>query len=275
MDAAGRRSQRRLALIVAGITPLVVVALILPTFATDWGPLIHYSCQSSAPIGNETVQVPLSLLNTPYLGSGYVNSSIPGGLFGSTSNENPPSVVGGWETNGSIWGAFWKVNVTLYSDTTQIVAGPGSDTPCNGPYSLGLRSTTPTVGYQGAIFDWPGAPMFGPNSTSDRAEPGRLIFYIGVGGSSSNFLNGFTQPNDAEVSTCDSTSASRYTESSHVTTSFAFQTSANNLSVSVVFPFVESFHYVFPADTGVWQIDNLSAPNGPGGGWAFSYAPCA
>jgi hypothetical protein len=34
------------------------------------------------------------------------------------------------------------------------------------------------------------------------------------------------------------------------------------------------FEYTFPSDSGVWGVDNLSAPGGPGGGWAFSYTPC-
>jgi len=35
--------------------------------------------------------------------------------------------------------------------------------------------------------------------------------------------------------------------------------------------YTATWSYWFPPDFGTWQIDNLSAPGGPGGGWAFNF----
>ncbi|MGC2034334.1 MAG: hypothetical protein WA761_02675 [Thermoplasmata archaeon] len=54
-----------------------------------------------------------------------------------------------------------------------------------------------------------------------------------------------------------------------------FTENEQNFSVPYVLPFTEQYTYTFPANFGTWQVDNLSAPGGPGGGWAFSYSPCS
>jgi hypothetical protein len=77
------------------------------------------------------------------------------------------------------------------------------------------------------------------------------------------------------VSTCGSSTASLWVTSHYLTLWYRFSTGQGSATVSFTAP--ESgagFHYSFPADFGMWQVDNLSSPGGPGGGWAFSYAPC-
>jgi len=58
--------------------------------------------------------------------------------------------------------------------------------------------------------------------------------------------------------------------------SVSFRIDLGNQSfwIATELPFTEQYHYSFPANFGTWQVDNLSAPGGSGGGWAFSYSPC-
>jgi hypothetical protein len=62
--------------------------------------------------------------------------------------------------------------------------------------------------------------------------------------------------------------------SNRLTVWFPVSLSDRTVQVPFIIPVTESYHYTFPANFGIWEVDNLSAPGGPGGGWAFSYEPC-
>ncbi len=91
---------------------------------------------------------------------------------------------------------------------------------------------------------------------------------------SPTFHNGFELPNSPPIDTCGGAGVDRVVTSSYLRLSFGVSVSGLNFTLPFTLPFVQTFAYAFPADFGVWQIDNLSAQNGPGGGWAFSYAAC-
>jgi hypothetical protein len=117
------------------------------------------------------------------------------------------------------------------------------------------------------------------NNLSDQGEASSVLFtpYGGYASLPVLFNNGFTIANHVAISTCDTSAKSVPLPGNSATLKVRVQFTSNSLNrtAPMVLPFVESYDYFFPANFGSWQIDNLSAPGGPGGGWAFSYSPCS
>lgn len=117
----------------------------------------------------------------------------------------------------------------------------------------------------------------GPNNTSDSNEPhtATLPTLENGGGQSPRFNASYLLPNEPAIATCSRGAQSLpLVISDRLTIDFP---AAPDLPSSLWYTltFVQTFHYLFPSDFGTWQIDNLSTPGGPGGGWAFSYSPCS
>ncbi len=89
------------------------------------------------------------------------------------------------------------------------------------------------------------------------------------------FENGFQSANAPIVSTCGEPAQTVELTEENMEVRFAFRTDSGNVTLPYLLPFAQQYSYSFPGDFGTWQIDNLSAPGGFGGGWAFSYLPCA
>lgn len=253
---------------------LLGVIVVLTGLAGSWNPTVHYECAKGQPVANSTLWIPLSLLNTPSGGAGFVNASSPADLFGPTPIQGLLT-FGGGETNGTVWGAFWKVTVSVFPTSNQTVWGPGSDVRCNRPFELLMTSVSPARGFGGGIFLWPGGPQFGPNETSDRGEPNQLNFSATPGDSSALFSNGYSGSFRAGFDTCGGASISIETTSTFLNVRIPISAGGKSYAVPVTLPLTQHFHYVFPANYGTWGVDNLSGPGGPGGGWAFDYlGPC-
>jgi hypothetical protein len=76
------------------------------------------------------------------------------------------------------------------------------------------------------------------------------------------------------ISTCGVGEVVRSVRSNHVDLRLFFQLNGTSRRLLVPFETSTNYTYFFPANTGIWKVDNLSAPGGPGGGWAFSFTPC-
>lgn len=144
--------------------------------------------------------------------------------------------------------------------TTQ---GLGASVPC----TQSLKAAAAPAG--GASS---GIPIMRPGNHSDVLEPS--ILYPGWS-DVITFANGFTAANSPDVSTCGDPARAVPVNSTYLTlwVNFNFQ---GIHTVLFHMPLIEEeFVYSFPANFGTWAIDNLSAPGGPGGGWAFDYlGPC-
>ncbi len=235
--------------------------------------MFHWTCASSVVVQNETAWVPLGVLNSPFGGSANIDSSVPPSLFDSSPNDTPPGIVGN-VSNGSIGGGLWRVNITVSRLTSGLAWGPGLDSRCPQPYLATLETVYPSHLYTGDFFGWAWGPQFGPNSTTDQGEPHQFNLSLVPGDSTVYFYNGFVAANHASVSTCGAGPQTLVTESASLTVFVPFRVGGVNLTQPVTLPIAERFSYSFPANVGIWQIDNLSAPGSPGGGWAFSYSPC-
>ncbi len=234
--------------------------------------MLHQACVASPEVFNETAWLPLAIQNSPYGGNSSVFSSVPFGLYG-TPPDVPPSVHGS-ESNGTIGGGLWKVNLSISPLASEYVWGPGTNAQCPGPFQVNIESVSPGHLYTGGFFLWPWGPQFGPNSSSDAGEPLQFNMSLTQGDSTVLFHNGFVTTNHATISTCGVSTKVVPVRSSFLDVWIPFESGGRAYSPVVTLPFAESFSYTFPANFGTWQIDNLSAPGGPGGGWAFSYSPC-
>ena len=91
------------------------------------------------------------------------------------------------------------------------------------------------------------------------------------GDASPYFSNGFYYANEQNISTCGRGTEGVNVTSSYLTVWVPFSYDGKNYTQPLILPYIQSFHYSFPGRVGNWQVDNLSAPGGPGGGWAFNY----
>lgn len=267
----GLLNRRTLAIGIAVGTAIVLVGS-LALLGAGWAPLVHWTCDRQTIVAKGSdVMVPAVLVNSPYLGSAYGQgigpSSFPG-LWG----DSAPSLRIGYAVNmsgGVAGGAFFLVNVSVVRVVDTIAFGPGPNTRCGSPLQVSLSPSGRTAlipapiatasnqsdGQEGTFLENPPAPSSGPVKTY--------------------FNNSFWESNHAPISTCgepNGTSVSIHRAG--FTVGFNATWEGENLRVPFTIPFDLNYTYHFPGNGGIWQVDDLSAMGGPGGGWAFSYQPC-
>jgi len=250
--------------------------LVTSSWIGVWGPLFHSECAEDEVATSGAFYLPLGLTNSPYAGRASVNSTSPMNASMGYGSSSGYQTVGGTVANGSVWGGFVleEMVVDRLSNITEL--GAGSSVHCSREFAYTLQILLPNVGYEilGPIFDTPWGPEFGTGGYSDVGEPLMYNFTTSPGNSTSLFRQGFNQANAPPVSTCDGPAQTIPVSIHGLTTWISFAWEGRNYSVPTTIPLVEDFSYYFPSDFGTWQVENLSAPGGPGGGWAFSYSPC-
>jgi len=253
--------RRKIVVVGTAVACVVVAGLFVPTAIGGWAPLLHWSCVSGGTVGSQVAWTPIILANAPY--GGYVsgNATIPPGSignFGGITGEG--SEIG----NGSYGGVFERLFANVSENTNETVWGPGSSVRCGQRFSVTLASDYASYeGGMGNLGNW-----------SDSNEPHTFVYATDNGEFSAYFDNGLTAPNMGNISTCDSPQKSLYMHSSGFGIWLDLSIHGKSTTVLDTLPFPGAYHYWFPANFGTWQVDNLSAPGDPGGGWAFSYSPC-
>ena len=197
--------------------------------------------------------VPVVLLNSPF-NSTRGEASEQTSYLGSGVNLTFPA----W--NGSVWGFFNTTNWTIRQGTGPSGAG------CSSVYFATETSERPEIGLTLGTF------------SNDSGEPSNLTLNDSsspTAGGSIHFWNGFYTPSFS-ISTCGTGSELRTVTSDHLTIGINFQPGGNSESLNVTIEQSTVYQYEFPANAGTWAVDNLSAPGGPGGGWAFDFvSPCS
>ncbi|HTW55959.1 MAG TPA: hypothetical protein VMG36_05895 [Thermoplasmata archaeon] len=203
------------------------------------------------------VQLPALLLNSPFGGKAWANVSLPAGFV-----PGDLTGVGTLDENGGADWAGFQSNVSVYSVANETRWGAGPNARCSSPFEVDLVP----IGNPSE-----GLTILNPGNVSDSLEP-RVLF---PGTSNSiYFSNGFESANMANISTCGESGWSTNISSNRLTLEVQTETGGKNFTAAFQLPIVRAvYHYWFPAN-GTWNIDNLSEVGGPGGGWAFSYAPC-
>lgn len=223
-------------LIAAGVTTLTLSG---PANSCTPGPIVAFHNNSLTP---------LLLLNSPYNGSAHGTVTIENGTLNLTMFAN---------NSGGFWGYFERIDWTVR-------AGQGSN---------GADSSCASVFYLTEKDDWTaaGLPLFNSSSPyylNDSQEPDSVE--ISSSGGPTYFYNQFYAAT-SKLSTCGTNASVQTVRSTHTRVGIEFQYAGTSHIVNVTLNESTSYRYDFPADTGTWAIDNLSAPGGPGGGWAFSY----
>jgi hypothetical protein len=247
------RLKRIVAISLSSATAIVI--LFAPTLVAGWAPVLHWACEPRGLVLDPTtVQVPALLLNAPYRGEVWGNVTFPPGFL-----PGDLSGMGTEDTNGGADWAGFQANVTVSAVENETVWGPGPNVRCSAPFEAGINP----IGNPSE-----GIPLLGSGNLSDRAEP--TVLYPGPD-NTVYFSNGFDAENLQNVSTCGIPAESFQVASSHLTLAVRFALAGQNTTTPLNLPLVGStYHYWFPSN-GTWAIDNLSAPGGPGGGWAFDY----
>lgn len=248
-----------------GIGVVVGIVLTLAVFTVSGGGVLsHTVCAVSGDrLPPFEAWVPTVMANSPYGGKVWANATVPPGPF--LDSPEAPNLYEIFPKNGSAaWAGFGgEFNVTPQENQSRL--GPGSNAPCSAPFDI-----APT--FWGDLAG--GIPLLGEGNMTDAPEPTTLGATIPPSTVELGISNGFSAANHDAISTCGSGATSKWTDSASFITSVPISSGAVVTDESYAFPFLETFHYWFPANFGTWQVDNLSAPGGPGGGWAFSYSPC-
>lgn len=101
-----------------------------------------------------------------------------------------------------------------------------------------------------------------PNSTGvlGGAQSYDLLYY-------NNSFSRVTQT----LSTCGTSRQVLSARSNHLDIGVPFVQNGSLRVIGATIHIQTNYTYTFLANAGTWAIDNLSAPGGPGGGWAFNY----
>jgi|GEM_PF-1387160 hypothetical protein len=240
------------------IVAVLIVGLTLTSpHASVNAPPVTQVCQVGPVVANVTdALTPGVVLNSPY-GAPYSDQSSVTTYLGNGAYLTDFS----W--NGSVWGVFDFANWTIYQET-----GTSNGSVACDKQFVALEEATP-------IGDILPLGMY----ANDSGEPG--FFQINdssyggpVSGGPIYYWNAFYHQT-SKLSTCGTNESIQRVTSDHVDVGVPFTYQGSTHMVNATVPEQSTFHYIFPAGLGSWSIDNLSAPGGPGGGWAFSYlGPC-
>jgi hypothetical protein len=262
-----RTRRRKTAVAGSAIACAVVVGLFVPTAIGGWAPLVHWTCASGGTLASEVLWIPAILVNAPY--GGYVagNATLPPGLIGNGgglgSSQGLPA------SNGSVGGLFFHVVADVSENGNVTVWGSGPNVRCDQEYAVSISLYFGSS--SGEVYS---AILGNTGNRSDVGEPNMYNLTPAAGDKTASFENGFETANVANISTCNAAQEWQWVLSSGLDVRLNVTIDQQLTPVFVFLPFPQAYHYYFPANFGTWQIDNLSVPDGPGGGWAFSYSPC-
>jgi hypothetical protein len=271
---------------------IIAAAIVLTSMVfthPGWGFFSHTECTVRQDLGNVTAWVPNAVVAAPYLGyeSGTVGvwSSYPDGAYlqltinTNVSDGNVTAFIVGYE------------NWTIFSVGNTTSPGAGPESPCRTP-AVAYGSLTPVADLRhGGTFDWPiaarmvtdvGLPLGLNGSQLCREIQNTSDSECGVG---AEFNVNFERATGL-VNTCGSRTATVLPfESRSWPVTVPFRTGGRTLTVPLdplgPNPSTYSngtfawYNYTFPANTGVWQYDDLSQTSETGAGLVFSYAPCS
>ena len=252
----------------AGVVIVALAVLVASTWVGGWGVLGHESCVTVGGVSSEVVWIPAPLVNSPYGGNASGNASFPPGFIGGwLANANG---IGG-VLNGSVGGAFLHVLVNVSERDNETIWGPGANDRCGQRFAM-----TWTISFNSSAYAMSNLSNRGNWSDANEPHMYNFTFPRTPTNSTAYFENGFRSANAAQVTTCGTGPKFLPMRSPGVTVWLTFDLHGQSTTIPYLLPFPQVYHYYFPANFGTWQVDNLSAPGGPGGGWAFSFVgPCA
>lgn len=233
------------------------VMLFVPTVVATvpWAPILHWNCQRGPLVDARTYFAPGVVVNSPYHGYAWGNSSSPRLAYAAT--------------NGQAGGTFAPFQFQLYRMHNVTSGGPGPNHRCGVRYlatAVGLAADQATTVTFTTLSD---------GTTSDVGEtapapiaslPDPLV----------GFAAAYKGSNSPAIDTCGSSAPTSVTTlSTRIFVAATFYVNGHPLTLPVVLQNIQRIHYLFPANGGIWSTDNLGAgPGATGGGLAFIYSGC-
>lgn len=261
-----RRSSRPLHGSIFGIGGAAVgiaLTLVVASIA-GIGLLSHVDCVKGKSIGTALYWTSFALANAPYGGSTTYSANFSlYDLFG------PSQVVlrnGSVERGNVSAGYFQTENWTVYSQSNATTLGPGMNQPCASEFGADQAPTNYSVSVNGGVLQ-------GPGNTTNAGQP--TLFSEGYPNRSVEFSNGFASANYPMVSTCGASTRVLNFTSPSFDISLVPVSSQEPAPVVASLYSLETFTYRFPANGGVWLVDDLQENSGlRGPGLAFSWEAC-
>lgn len=242
-------------LVTAGATLLVVALVIgvtlIPLVLSPWSLIVHFECRPGVAIATQDLWTPEVLVNAPY-----------GGFGNGTGSVVAETALNTTVSNASAEGLFELREWTVATPVRTLVAGPGANAFC-GSY----LATSRTLG------DYASHTLLAMrNATSDAGQNVSFSFF---GHDSVVFHNGYAE-SDFTVGTCHRGGVRLATNAAWMAVEIPFAVGGSNRTVPATIQGAFNYTYSLPGGFGVWSIDDLNlGANAPGGGYAFSYTPCA
>ncbi|MCI4340541.1 MAG: hypothetical protein L3J73_04670, partial [Thermoplasmata archaeon] len=226
-----------------------------------WSPVVHWQCVPGDRLLVQEFYAPGVVANSPYGGRVWANGTFP---------WNPSSIsgAGGNESNGGSFADFSSANFSIFPAVNQTAWGPGPNGRCTTPYLVQVAQT-PSIALQ--LLS-----LLPEGTLSDSNAPIQLPPQFTITAPSVVFGDRFLGPNVDYIDTCGlSIPADRTVSVPSITVGLPVSLPTGAATVPATLPVTSTYHYWFPANFGVWIIDDLSA-NGylPGSGWAFEYHHC-
>jgi hypothetical protein len=266
-----------------------VAIVTLATIASPpgWGLLDHTVCDVGPTLGNVSVWVPSSVVAAPYLG--YEHGKL--WLWTRSPTEYARLSTGTNDTDGNV--TAWLLgyeNWTIHATSNVTVAGPGPLERCSAPFVAYFSPNPVKNAKHGGISWWQiatglmadvGLPpgLNGSllckdveNSTNPDCGVGAHLDLNFTVASGVVDTCGLVQGTTLHVESAGWPMWIPYAVGSttyHVRLDPAGRDSGswNNGTTSW-------YNYSFPANTGIWQYDNLSETSTTGAGLVFSYSSC-
>jgi hypothetical protein len=245
----------------AGAASGLVIATIV--FAL-WGFGPHTSCRDEGQLTVSEGGLPAVLVNSPYRGSasgeGILAADFPGGPGYPTSRGS----YGVPAANGTASGAFFSVNLSVHAEANVSRWSAGPSSFCTNSFEI-----VPQPSPISSSLPWQ-IPV--QSNLTDRGESVtvNLSGYLTGSPVIPSWNNGFTFSNHPNVTTCGRPGFSLNVTSHYLMVGVPALVYGVETIVPFSLPFTDVYQYSFPTN-GTWAVDNLSAPGGPGGGWAFDY----
>ena len=244
------------------IAPLTVVAVVigagvgtglLATWATVGAPT---QCVASRAAQNLTTLTPYLIVNSPYLG--HANGTWTRYENTSTTTVKVAGTIG--SANGSVDYLFQGTTWTVW--TTERIGNPSGS--CAGVFAV----TSTEYGFS---LTYASATNFTNDSQAQQESGDGSPPYTTGGPFDPLYFNDSFYRTGRTVDTCGGFAQTMSVGSDHIDLELPFVYQGVHRIAHITLAEFTNFTYSFPANGGVWAVDALSGPGGPGGGWAFSY----
>ena len=256
------------ALLVCG----AVGAVLCFTIASLGGAIPHalVDCQIGEVASTTYTFLPAAIPNSPFGGNSSGEGILPYGFPGWPS---PPGERWGFGTgalNGTTNVVFFGTDVVIGLLENTSSWGYGTSAPCTERFSVGTQAY-----YSVGPVGW-SVPVVSNLTDIGEADTDNLSSSFAESPVVPIWNNSFYSDNFGVVSTCGTGSLTRTSLTFGLNLTLTFDWNGTAMEIAHSFPFEEKFSYTFPANFGSWDVDNLSADDGPSGGWAFDYVgPCS